>query len=313
MFGSVIGYTEQDYLEAHPVLYLITEAQSYRVEVYACRTVSANDLSHFEIAFADEDAYMQYVSRAVSQSYWPAPFGIERGYVTLTLVTCSTYSHDDNPRVLVQRAAGAGDVTAGRHNHTTKGDGDMKHARIPALLALLLAALLAAACSGQAGAPQGAQERQPEVGNSPQLPETVTFQCGAAYSLDAEEVAVALAAGETALLERLAGLRVAEVTGSADYEELAVYAAAPPGGGAALCRGGRRRDDRARRRFARPDGRAAFGELERVLAVLPLLPALEEVNLNRMAGAPVPDGADAALYAGAAEDAKTPEEDAGKR
>ena len=47
MFGSVIGYTEQDYLEAHPVLYLITEAQSYRVEVYACRTVSANDLSHF--------------------------------------------------------------------------------------------------------------------------------------------------------------------------------------------------------------------------------------------------------------------------
>ena len=101
MFGSVIGYTEQDYLEAHPVLYLITEAQSYRVEVYACRTVSANDLSHFEIAFADEDAYMQYVSRAVSQSYWPAPFGIERGYATLTLVTCSTYTHDDNPRVLV--------------------------------------------------------------------------------------------------------------------------------------------------------------------------------------------------------------------
>ena len=55
----------------------------------------------FEIVFADENAYGQYVSRAVSQSYWPAPFGIERGYATLTLVTCSTYTHDDNPRVLV--------------------------------------------------------------------------------------------------------------------------------------------------------------------------------------------------------------------
>ena len=62
MFGSVIGYTEQSYLEAHPVMYLITEAQSYRVEVYACRTVSANDLSYFEIVFADENGLPQMVN-----------------------------------------------------------------------------------------------------------------------------------------------------------------------------------------------------------------------------------------------------------
>ena len=179
----------------------------------------------------------------------------------------------------------------------------MKHARIPALLALLLAALLAAACSGQAGAPQGAQERQPEVGNSPQLPETVTFQCGAAYSLDAEEVAVALAAGETALLERLAGLRVAEVTGSADYEELAVYAAAHPEVALHFCEevGG---VEIAHDAVSLDLTAVPLSELERVLAILPLLSDLEEVNLNRMAGAPVPDGADAVLYAGAAEDAE---------
>lgn len=141
----------------------------------------------------------------------------------------------------------------------------MKHARIPALLALLLAALLAAACSGQAGAPQGAGDRQPEATAAPEAVQTVTFQCGATYPLDAEEVTVALAAGETALLERFTGLRAAEVTGSADYEELAAYAAAHP-------------------------------EVE--------LRFCEEVNLNRMAGAPVPDGAGAVLYAGAAEDAE---------
>lgn len=173
----------------------------------------------------------------------------------------------------------------------------MKHARIPALLALLLAALLAAACSGQADAPQETEDRQPEATAAPsQLPETVTFQCGATYPLDAEEVAVALAAGETALLERLAGLRAAEVTGSADYEELAAYAAAHPDvelrfceevGGVTIAHDAVSLDLTA----------VPLSELERVLAVLPLLPALEEVNANRAAGAPVPDGADAILYA----------------
>lgn len=182
----------------------------------------------------------------------------------------------------------------------------MKHARIPALLALLLAALLAAACSGQADAPQETEDRQPEATAAPsQLPETVTFQCGATYPLDAEEVAVALAAGETALLERLAGLRAAEVTGSADYEELAAYAAAHPDvelrfceevGGVTIAHDAVSLDLTA----------VPLSELERVLAILPLLSDLEEVNLNRMAGAPVPDGADAILYADGAVGDTTP-------
>lgn len=176
----------------------------------------------------------------------------------------------------------------------------MKHARIPALLALLLAALLAAACSGQAGAPQGAGDRQPEATAAPEAVQTVTFQCGATYPLDAEEVTVALAAGETALLERLAGLRAAEVTGSADYEELAAYAAAHPDvalhfaeevGGVTIAHDAVSLDLTA----------VPLSELERVLAILPLLPALETVNVNRAEGAPVPDGADAVRYAGGAE------------
>lgn len=186
----------------------------------------------------------------------------------------------------------------------------MKHARIPALLALLLAALLAAACSGQAGAPQETEDRQPEATAAPsQAPETVTFQCGATYPLDAEEVTVALAAGETALLERFTGLRVAEVTGSVDYEELAAYAAAHPEVELRFCEeiGG---VEIAHDAVSLDLTAVPLSELERVLAVLPLLPALEEVNVNRAAGAPVPDGADAALYAGAAEGAESAAETA---
>ena len=178
----------------------------------------------------------------------------------------------------------------------------MKQGRSMVALALLVVALLLGACGET---PEG-----PPVGTAaPQLPETVTFQCGAAYSLDAEEVAVALAAGETKLLEQFTGLRVAEVTGSADYEELAAYAAAHPDvelrfceevGGVTIAHDAVSLDLTA----------VPLSELERVLAILPLLSDLEEVNLNRMAGAPVPDGADAALYAGAAEGAESAAETA---
>ena len=43
----------------------------------------------------------QLMADAVSDSYWQPPFPIERGYATLTMVTCSTYRSDTNPRVLV--------------------------------------------------------------------------------------------------------------------------------------------------------------------------------------------------------------------
>lgn len=173
----------------------------------------------------------------------------------------------------------------------------MKLGRSMVALALLVVALLlGAACSGQAGALQGAGDRQPEATAAPEAVQTVTFQCGATYPLDAEEVTVALAAGETALLEQFTGLRAAEVTGSADYEELAAYAAAHPEvelhfaeevGGVTIAHDAVSLDLTA----------VPLSELERVLAILPLLSDLEEVNLNRMAGAPVPDGADAILYA----------------
>lgn len=101
MFGSLVGYAEESYREAHPVMYLLTEAQNYRVEIFACRTVTADDLDNFTVHFPDESAYIRYLADAVSDSYWQPPFPIERGYATLTMVTCSTYRSDTNPRVLV--------------------------------------------------------------------------------------------------------------------------------------------------------------------------------------------------------------------
>ena len=165
----------------------------------------------------------------------------------------------------------------------------MDSRRIPVALALLCAALLTAAC-GKAPAPAPTP-----------TPEPVVFASGASYPAGAERIETPLAPGETELLERFDGLRTAEVSGSADYAELAAYAAAHPEvafrftedvGGVEIAHDAVSLDLTG----------VPIAEFERVLAMLPLLADLTDVNLNRLDGAPVPDGADAIRYANAAAD-----------
>ena len=172
----------------------------------------------------------------------------------------------------------------------------MDSRRIPAALALLCAALLTAAC-GKAPAPAPTP-----------TPEPVVFASGASYPADAERIETPLAPGETELLERFDGLRTAEVSGSADYAELAAYAAAHPEvafrftedvGGVEIAHDAVSLDLTG----------VPIAEFERVLAMLPLLADLTDVNLNRLDGAPVPDGADAIRYANAAADGADGEDD----
>ena len=100
MFGSIPDYSDKSYYEKHPVMYLLTEAQSYRVEIFACRTVRA-DMKYFETAFASEGKYKSYLAKIMSQSYWATELSIDDIDSIITLVTCSSYAHADDPRLLV--------------------------------------------------------------------------------------------------------------------------------------------------------------------------------------------------------------------
>ena len=173
----------------------------------------------------------------------------------------------------------------------------MDSRRIPTALALLCAALLTAAC-GKAPAPAPAP-----------TPEPVVFASGASYPAGAERIETPLAPGETELLERFDRLQTAEVSGSADYAELAAYAAAHPEvafrftedvGGVEIAHDAVSLDLTG----------VPIAEFERVLAMLPLLAGLTDVNLNRLDGAPVPDGANAIRYANAAAGGADGEDDA---
>ena len=177
----------------------------------------------------------------------------------------------------------------------------MKHLRTLAAIALIGLMLLLSACNGQrmgAGAPAATAAPASTPTPAP-TPEPVVFASGASYPAGAERIETPLAPGETELLERFDRLQTAEVSGSADYAELAAYAAAHPEvafrftedvGGVEIAHDAVSLDLTG----------VPIAEFERVLAMLPLLAGLTDVNLNRLDGAPVPDGADAIRYANAA-------------
>lgn len=100
MFGSIPQYAEEDYYRQHPTMYLLTPAQNYRVELFACRTVRSEE-KYFETAFESAAAFQRYLDKAVEQSYWRTGAEPGTGQSALTLATCSTYANADNPRLLV--------------------------------------------------------------------------------------------------------------------------------------------------------------------------------------------------------------------
>lgn len=61
MFAALNGYAEQDFLDAHPALYLLTESESYLAGVYAAYPAKSSeadsDLSPWKLEFTGDADY----------------------------------------------------------------------------------------------------------------------------------------------------------------------------------------------------------------------------------------------------------------
>lgn len=88
MFGELERYREQAYYEAHPRLYLLTEAGDYRLDLVAGYTTRAGG-EGYEKRFADEAAFLSFVERARAQSDFAAPVAVSAGDRLVTLSTCA--------------------------------------------------------------------------------------------------------------------------------------------------------------------------------------------------------------------------------
>lgn len=101
LFGSLSGYKEQAYYDAHPVLALYTTKKAYQIELLAAVLVDGTN-GVYPTAFADEAAFVSYLEESVSQSFFKTRARAEWGDRLVILSTC-TYEFDNARLALIGR------------------------------------------------------------------------------------------------------------------------------------------------------------------------------------------------------------------
>lgn len=99
MFYSLLNYREQAYYDAHPVLYLNTPTQNYKIEVFS-GYICNYDSDTYTLSFPSEDDYVNFVNKMKSQSDFSCDVEVTGDDRIITLSTC-TYEYD-NARYVVQ-------------------------------------------------------------------------------------------------------------------------------------------------------------------------------------------------------------------
>ena len=99
MFGSLPGYMEQDYRQAHPVIEFETEAGCTKYAVFAVVTVKKYDDWYGFINAADREEFEKQLERIRSKALYCSDDMPEYGVQLLTLSTC--YNSANDGRLLV--------------------------------------------------------------------------------------------------------------------------------------------------------------------------------------------------------------------
>lgn len=93
MFAVLNRYAEQSFYDEHPVLYLNTPAQNYKVEFFT-GFVSDPEGMIYTAAFPSDTAYGEFLDEIRSRSCFVSPVTVTTGDRILTLSTCSTSGVD---------------------------------------------------------------------------------------------------------------------------------------------------------------------------------------------------------------------------
>lgn len=98
MFGTLKNYGDEAYFHEHPVFYLLTPNQAYRIDLLDCLTIDAT-LDNYPTYFGEGNSLESYVGRITSGAYWVNP---EADYQNHQLVTMSTCTSSDDQRLILQ-------------------------------------------------------------------------------------------------------------------------------------------------------------------------------------------------------------------
>ncbi|MCD7737752.1 MAG: class B sortase [Lachnospiraceae bacterium] len=98
MFASLIRYVEQEYYEAHPVMYLSVEGKTYPLELFAGYTTT-EDSSAYRMQFDTSHEFAEWLREISAKSDFTANIRLTTENRIVTLSTCA-YSFE-NARYVV--------------------------------------------------------------------------------------------------------------------------------------------------------------------------------------------------------------------
>ncbi|MBQ1403377.1 MAG: class B sortase [Oscillospiraceae bacterium] len=93
MFAKLIDYSKQETYNQHPVFYLNTPDQNYRIELFSAYVTDMNS-DTYKISFATAEENQAWLDSIISQSAIESNVSVKPGDQILTLSTC-TYEYDD--------------------------------------------------------------------------------------------------------------------------------------------------------------------------------------------------------------------------
>ena len=99
MFNSLTNYKEQSYYDEHPVMYLNTPKQNYKIEIFSAYICNYDSDTYTRDFYSAED-YAAWLTKMQNQSDFTSDVEVTENDRVITLSTC-TYEYD-NARFVVQ-------------------------------------------------------------------------------------------------------------------------------------------------------------------------------------------------------------------
>lgn len=100
MFGSLINYNQQAYLDLHPVMTLVTPEKKYTIDIFAAHTASPA-MSNYPTWFENDQARTAYLDSVKAQSVIQSSITIQQNDQLICLVTSSDFDAGEQSRFVV--------------------------------------------------------------------------------------------------------------------------------------------------------------------------------------------------------------------
>ena len=93
MFACLVGYADQAYYDAHPIIYLVTPEAKYKIELFSGYTTTF-DSSAYMLRFSSSHDYAEWLREVARRSDFKANMHLSTNDHIITLSTCAYSFYD---------------------------------------------------------------------------------------------------------------------------------------------------------------------------------------------------------------------------